>query len=147
MKAIIQRCLSARVEVEGKIVGEINRGLVVFLGVAAGDDEKVAARLARKITALRIFDDENGRFDLAANMVGGEVLVVSNFTVCGDASKGGRPNFSKAAPPAEANRLYQRFVTLVQEQNITVQTGVFGASMQVIVVNDGPVSLVLEIEP
>ena len=147
MKAIIQRCTSARVEVEGRVVGEIEHGLVVFLGVAAGDDENAAARLSRKIAALRIFDDEAGRFDLSARDVGGAILVISNFTVCGDARKGARPNFGKAAPPQEANRLYQRFVTLLREQNIPVQTGVFGASMQVWVVNDGPVSLILEIEP
>jgi D-tyrosyl-tRNA(Tyr) deacylase len=147
MKAIIQRCRSARVTADDVLAGEIGRGLVIFLGVATGDDEATAARLARKIAALRVFDNAAGRFDLALREVNGAALVVSNFTVCGEARKGTRPNFGRAAPPQTANHLYEHFVTLLREQQIPVQTGVFGASMQVEVINDGPVSLILEVEP
>jgi D-tyrosyl-tRNA(Tyr) deacylase len=147
MKAVIQRCKNARVEVEGKVVGQIDCGLTVFLGVAEGDEESCAAKLAQKIAALRIFDDEDGRFNFSVRDVRGGVLVVSNFTLCGETRKGTRPSFSKAAPPAEANRLYQGFVRLLGEQGIEVATGQFAASMRVTVENDGPVTLILEAEP
>lgn len=145
MKAVIQRCQRASVEVEGVIVGEIEQGLAIFLGVGATDDESCAARLAHKIVGLRIFDNAEGKFDLALRDVDGAALVISNFTLYGDARKGTRPNFSAAAPPALANQLYERFVTLLGEQNIPVQTGVFGAHMRVLVENDGPVTVLLEI--
>ena len=144
MKAVIQRCHSARVEVEGKVVGEIGQGLVIFLGVFATDDESCAARLAHKVAGLRIFDNAEGKFDLSVRDVGGAALVISNFTICGDARKGTRPNFSAAAPPAEANQLYERFVSLLAEQQVPVQTGVFGVAMRVLVENDGPVTVLLE---
>jgi D-tyrosyl-tRNA(Tyr) deacylase len=144
MKAVIQRCLAASVEVEGNVVGQIGRGLVIFLGVAADDDEAKAARLAQKIAGLRIFDNEEGKFDRSLLDVQGGALVISNFTLCGDARKGTRPNFSTAARPEKANPLYERFVTLLQEQGVAVQTGTFAAAMNVRVENDGPVTLVLE---
>ena len=147
MKAIIQRCHGAQVEVEGKVVGQIEYGLVVFLGVTVDDDESIAGRLAQKVAALRIFDDEAGKFAFSVRDRGGAVLVIPNFTVCGDARKGTRPNFSAAAPPARADHLYSRFVKLLEEQGIPVQTGVFGASMRVQVGNDGPVTIVLEVAP
>lgn len=147
MKAVIQRCLSARVVVNGEVVGEIGKGLTVFLGVAAGDDESCAKKLAQKIVALRIFDDAEGRFNFSVSDVQGGVLVVPNFTLCGDARKGTRPNFSQAAPPIEANRLYERFVRLLVEQGVEVAVGCFGASMLVAIENDGPVTMILEVEP
>jgi D-tyrosyl-tRNA(Tyr) deacylase len=147
MKAVIQRCHSAQVEVEGKIVGQIGRGLVVFLGVDGDDDESIAVRLAQKVAALRIFDDDTGKFNFSVRDTGGAALVISNFTICGDARKGTRPNFSAAAPPALADHLYSRFVKLLTEQGIQVQTGVFGASMRVLVDNDGPVTVILEVSP
>jgi len=147
MKAVIQRCHAAQVEVDGEVVGQIGPGLAIFLGVANGDDEACSARLAQKVAALRIFDDAAGRFDLSVRDIGGGALVISNFTVCGDARKGTRPNFSGAAPAEEANRLYQRFVTLLGDQGIPVQTGIFAASMRVNVDNDGPVTVVLEVQP
>jgi D-tyrosyl-tRNA(Tyr) deacylase len=147
MKAVIQRCRRAQVEVEGKVVGTIERGLAVFLGVAEGDDEACAARLAQKIAALRIFDDEQGRFAFSLRDIRGAALVIPNFTVCGDARKGTRPNFGAAAAPDPARQLYERFVTLLSTQDVPVQTGVFAASMSVTVENDGPVTLVINVEP
>ena len=144
MKAVIQRCTKARVEVEGKVVGEIERGLTVFLGVFDGDEENAAAKMARKIAALRIFDDENGRFDFSLSQSGGGVLAIPNFTLCGDAKKGARPNFSAAAKPEKARPLFETFVTLLRLENVPVETGVFGAHMKVVVENDGPVTLILE---
>ena len=147
MKAVIQRCLGARVEVEGRAVGKIENGLTIFLGVAEGDDEGCAAKLAAKIAALRIFSDADGRFNLSVKDVGGSALVVSNFTLCGDVRKGTRPSFTAAAAPDEANRLYERFVTLLREQQLDVETGQFAAAMRVFVENDGPVTMILEALP
>ncbi|HVF11022.1 MAG TPA: D-aminoacyl-tRNA deacylase [Abditibacteriaceae bacterium] len=147
MKAVIQRCHGAQVEVEGNVVGQIGHGLVVFLGVAEGDDEAVAARLAQKIATLRIFDDAAGKFAFSVRDKSGAVLVISNFTVCGDARKGTRPDFTAAAPSAVADHLYNRFVKLLAEQEVIVQTGVFGAAMRVQVANDGPVTVILEVAP
>lgn len=147
MKAVLQRCKAARVEVDGKVVGQISQGLTIFLGVASGDDESCAAKLASKVLGLRIFDDADGKFNFSVKDVGGEVLVVSNFTLCGDARKGTRPSFSSAAPPDLANALYERFVTLIRESGVKVATGIFAATMQVHVENDGPVTMILEVNP
>lgn len=144
MKIVLQRCQSSRVEVAGEIVGQIERGFTVFLGVAAGDDEKVAAKLAAKIAGLRLFSDQNGKFNFALHQIEGAVLLIPNFTLLGDAKKGNRPNFIAAAPPELANRLFQTFATLLREQGVATETGVFGADMQVHVENDGPVTLLLE---
>src|SRR5687767_4436067 len=144
MKAVIQRCYQARVEVEGKIVGQIGPGLAIFLGVAKGDNESGAEKLARKIASLRIFNDEEGKFNRSLLDVGGSALVISNFTLYGDAKKGTRPNFTQAASPDEANQLYEAFVTLLRSQNLPVETGIFAASMRVLVENDGPVTIILE---
>ncbi len=144
MKAVIQRCHRAKVEVEGKIVGEIGAGLTIFLGVAKGDDEAAAEKLARKIATLRIFNDDEGRFNRSILDIGGDALVISNFTLCGDTKKGTRPNFTQAAPPDEANQLYQAFVTLLRGQKVPVETGIFAAMMNVSVENDGPVTIILE---
>lgn len=144
MKAVIQRCRHAKVMVDNKVVGEIGDGLVIFLGVAQGDDETCARRLAEKIAKLRIFSDENGKFNHSLQDVKGQALVISNFTLCGDARKGNRPNFMASAASEQANQLYESFVTLLGQQQITVASGVFGADMTVDVSNSGPVTLILE---
>ncbi len=145
MKAVIQRCGRASCEVEGEIVGSIERGLTIFLGVEQGDNGEKAARLAQKIVGLRVFDNAEGQFDLSLKDVGGSALVITNFTLCGDARKGTRPNFSAAAPPSEAKLLYEQFVTLLGSHGVLAATGRFGASMRVIVENEGPVTLILEV--
>ncbi len=144
MKLLIQRCARAQVLVDSQVIGQINRGLAVFIGVAAGDTLEVARKLAAKVAALRIFSNEEGRFDLSVQQIGGSVLLVSNFTLCGDARKGARPSFSSAARPQEAQVLVESFATLLREQGLEVAEGRFGADMQVLVENDGPVCLLLE---
>jgi len=132
------------VEVDGKTVASIGRGLLVLLGVAEGDGERQAEWLADKIAGLRIFEDEAGKMNLSVQDVGGSALVVSQFTLLGDCRKGRRPSFSDAAPPEEADRLYQRFVERARGAGLRVETGVFQAHMGVHLVNDGPVTLVLD---
>jgi D-tyrosyl-tRNA(Tyr) deacylase len=145
MKAVIQRCSRARVDVDGKTIGQIENGLVVFLGVMANDDENHAKRLATKLSAMRIFSDEYGKFNHSVKDVSGGILLISNFTICGDARKGNRPSFSSAAKPDVANELYERFATLLRESEIPVQTGIFAADMKVVVENDGPVTMIVEV--
>jgi D-tyrosyl-tRNA(Tyr) deacylase len=137
---------SASVEVDGKTVASIGRGLLVLLGVAQGDGERQAEWLADKIAGLRIFEDEAGKMNLSVQDVGGSALVVSQFTLLGDCRKGRRPSFSDAAPPEEADRLYQKFVERARAGGLRVETGVFQAHMGVHLVNDGPVTLVLDTE-
>jgi D-aminoacyl-tRNA deacylase len=146
MKAVVQRVSAARVRVRvrDEVVGEIGPGLCVLLGVARGDEAAQAERLAGKIARLRIFDDEEGRFDRSLLDVGGEALVVSQFTLLGEHRKGTRPDFSQAARPEVAEPLYDAFCAALLDLGVGVQTGVFGARMQVELVNDGPVTLVLE---
>ena len=144
MKLILQRATSARVEVASQTIGQIERGLVVFVGITRDDTEANAQKAAAKIAALRIFDDEHGHFNFSIQDIGGAVLLISNFTLCGDARKGNRPSFTSAARPGEAERLYLRLATLLRELNVPVQTGEFGAEMRVWVENDGPVTLPLE---
>lgn len=144
MRAVVQRVGSARVEVDGKVVGEIGRGLLVLLGVGEEDADKQAHWLADKIAGLRIFEDEAGKMNLSVEEVCGSLLVVSQFTLYGDCRKGRRPSFTKAAPPAEADRLYEVFVARLRELGLPVETGVFQAMMQVHLVNDGPVTLVVD---
>ena len=144
MKAICQRVSEARVRVDGSIQGEIGRGLVVLLGVAAGDETDDADRLARKVAQLRIFEDDTGKFDRSLIDAGGRALVVSQFTLLADTRKGNRPSFSGAARPELAKALYERFAAALRELGIPVETGVFGARMVVELVNDGPVTIVLE---
>ncbi len=144
MKIVLQRCLSARVEVESQVVGQIERGFVAFVGVTRDDCPSNAAKVAQKIAGLRLFNDEAGRFNLALKDVGGKVLLISNFTLCGDARKGNRPSFMAAALPDDAKRLFESLATLLAAQGIEVQKGVFGADMRVFVENDGPVTLLLE---
>jgi D-tyrosyl-tRNA(Tyr) deacylase len=123
--------------------GEIGPGLVVLLGVADGDDAETAERLAGKVARLRIFEDEDGRFDRSVLDTGGAVLLVSNFTLIADTGRGNRPSFSEAARPEQAEPLYEQFADVLRELGLTVATGVFGARMQVELVNDGPVTIVL----
>ena len=129
---------------DGAVTGEIGHGLVVLLGIARGDGHAEAARLAGKVARLRIFGDEQGRFDRSLLDVAGAALVVSQFTLIADTSKGNRPSFTDAAPPEEAEPLYDRFCTALRGEGIPVDTGVFGAMMAVELVNDGPVTIVLD---
>jgi D-tyrosyl-tRNA(Tyr) deacylase len=144
MRAVIQRVSRAAVRVDGAVVGEIGAGLLVLLGVADGDGEAEAERLAAKVARLRIFADDLGRFDRSVLDVGGGVLVVSQFTLLADTAKGNRPSFTAAAQPAEAERLYELFSAALRELGLTVEQGVFGAMMDVELVNDGPVTIVLD---
>ena len=143
MRAVVQRVSRAAVRVEGRVTGEIGAGLLVLLGVAAGDAESDAARLAEKVGRLRIFENDDGRFDLSVLDTSGSVLVVSQFTLIADTTKGNRPSFAAAAPPDEAERLYERFCAALRELGPAVERGVFGARMDVELVNDGPVTIVL----
>ena len=143
MRAVVQRVLRARVVVRGETVGASGPGLCVLLGVAAGDEVSDAQRLAEKVARLRIFENDAGKFDLSLLDVGGEALVVSQFTLIADTSKGNRPSFSDAAPPERAEPLYDAFCRALSELGLRVETGVFGARMQLELVNDGPVTLVL----
>jgi D-tyrosyl-tRNA(Tyr) deacylase len=142
MRAVCQRVTEARVRVGGEVVGAIGPGLCVLLGVARGDAE--TERLAGKIARLRIFPDEEGRFDRSLLDTGGAALVISQFTLLADTGKGNRPGFSEAAPPEEAEPLYGRFCADLEALGVPVARGVFGASMAVELVNDGPVTIILE---
>jgi D-tyrosyl-tRNA(Tyr) deacylase len=144
MRAVVQRVSQASVDVDGQVVGAIGRGFLVLLGVTHNDGEAEAAALARKIAGLRIFEDAAGKFNLALSDVGGAVLVVSQFTLYGDARKGRRPSFTAAARPEQAEPLCDRLVELLRGEGLPVQTGVFGAIMAVHLVNDGPVTLWLD---
>lgn len=143
MRAVCQRVNAARVTVGGEVMGEIAAGLCVLLGVARGDGGDDAARLAGKVARLRIFEDDAGRFDRSLLDTAGAALVVSQFTLIADTAKGNRPSFSDAAPPEEAEPLYERFCAELRALGVPVQTGVFGARMAVELVNDGPVTIVL----
>jgi D-aminoacyl-tRNA deacylase len=146
MRAVLQRVGSARVEVAGKVVGEIGAGLLVLLGVARGDGAAEARALAKKTAELRIFEDDQGKMNRSVQEIGGAVLAVSQFTLLADCRKGRRPGFSAAAPPDAANSLYQEYVTALRASGLTVATGIFQAEMQVHLVNDGPVTLLLDTE-
>jgi D-aminoacyl-tRNA deacylase len=143
MRAVVQRVSRAAVRVEGRVAGEVGAGLLVLLGVAAGDEEPDAARLAAKVARLRIFENDEGRFDRSVLDAGGAALVVSQFTLIADTAKGNRPSFAGAAPPAAAERLYERFCAALRDEGVPVEQGVFGARMDVELVNDGPVTIVL----
>jgi D-tyrosyl-tRNA(Tyr) deacylase len=144
LRAVVQRVSSARVVVDGEVVGEIGRGLCVLVGVARSDGEDEAGRLAGRIARLRIFENEEGRFDRSVLDVGGEALVVSQFTLIADTGKGNRPSFTDAAPPEHAEPLYEAFCAALRELGVEVATGRFGARMAVELANDGPVTIVLE---
>lgn len=145
MKAVIQRVTHASVKVNGETVGSCGQGFLILLGVMAGDDEKEADKLVNKTVNLRIFEDQNGKMNLSSLDIGGEMLVVSQFTLCADCTHGRRPSFTPSAPPDEANRLYEYFVRRLKENGISyVETGVFGADMKVELLNDGPVTIILD---
>jgi D-aminoacyl-tRNA deacylase len=147
MKAVVQRVSRASVRVDGRTVGEIGRGFLVLVGAETGDLLETAEEAARKITGLRVFDDADGKMNLALADVGGEVLAVSQFTLAADLSRGRRPGFDRALRGPEAEPLYERFVAAVRAAGLTVASGVFGASMEVELVNDGPATFVLEFAP
>jgi D-aminoacyl-tRNA deacylase len=144
MRAVCQRVSRARVRVAGESVAEIGPGLCVLLGVARGDGSDEAARLAGKVARLRVFPDEEGRFDRSVVDVAGAALVVSQFTLLADTAKGNRPSFTAAAPPVEAEPVYERFCEELEALGLPVGRGVFGATMELELVNDGPVTIVLE---
>lgn len=144
MRAVVQRVSDARVEVDGSTIGRADRGILVYLGVAAGDSESDAAWLAEKASNLRIFEDTEGKMNLSAIDVGGAALVISQFTLLADARKGRRPSYSDAAPPEAAKPLYERFVELLRGYIPKVETGLFQAEMRVSYVNEGPVTILLD---
>jgi D-aminoacyl-tRNA deacylase len=144
MRAVLQRVSSAEVMVEGRPVSAIDRGLLVLLGVEDGDSSADAHYLAEKTAQLRIFEDAEGKMNRSVEETGGDILAVSQFTLLADCRKGRRPGFSRAAPPALAVSLYERYVELLQQRGLTVQTGIFQAAMQVRLVNDGPVTILLD---
>ena len=144
MRAVLQRVSEAEVRVADEVIGRIGRGLVVLLGVAKDDSETDAAFLADRILGMRIFADADGKMNLAIHKVGGELLLISQFTLIADTDSGRRPSFIKAAPPDEAKKLYQHFLSLVRIGGVKVETGEFGAMMSVSLVNDGPVTIVLD---
>lgn len=144
MKLVVQRVTSASVTIDGVVTGAIDKGYMVLLGVGHEDNEATADRLVKKLIKLRIFEDENGKTNLALKDVGGSLLVVSQFTLYADASKGNRPSFVDAAKPDHANALYEYFVAKCREEVEHVETGSFGADMKVALVNDGPFTIILE---
>ena len=144
MRAVVQRVSRAEVRVEGRVAGKIARGLVILLGVADGDTDADAAFLADRIAGMRIFADDAGKMNLSIAQAGGSLLVVSQFTLLADTNSGRRPSFTNAAPPDEARRLYEHFLSLARIRGVKVETGEFGATMDVELVNDGPVTIILD---
>ncbi|GGF94476.1 D-aminoacyl-tRNA deacylase [Paenibacillus albidus] len=144
MKVVVQRCKEAKVTALGQVTGEIGAGLMLLVGVTHGDTEKDAKYLAEKVAGLRIFEDEDGKMNFSVTDIGGAVLSVSQFTLYGDCRKGRRPNFMAAAAPAEAKKLYDTFNELLRGDGLQVETGVFGAMMDVSLTNWGPVTLILD---
>ncbi len=144
MKAVVQRVLKADLKVDGKLISEIEKGLVVFLGIGQEDKENDLLKLSTKISKLRIFEDEKGKMNLSIKDVDGQILLVSQFTLYGDCRHGNRPSFITAEKPERANKLYEDMKTLLEKENISVKTGVFGADMKINVLNDGPVTIILD---
>jgi len=145
MKGLIQRVKRASVTIDGSLYSEIDYGLLILLGVEKGDEKENADKLADKISKLRIFEDENEKMNLSVQDIKGEILIVSQFTLAGDCKKGTRPSFDKAELPQKAKELYEYFTEQIKDKNIPVKTGVFGAMMDVELINDGPVTFMLEI--
>lgn len=144
MRAVVQRVSQANVKVDGKIVGEINKGLLVFLGVGKEDDEKDLDYMIDKILGLRIFEDENGKLNLSLMDIHGELLVISQFTLYGNVKKGKRPSFTDAADPDIANKYYELFIEKAREKGVKTEHGIFGADMKVSLINDGPVTILID---
>ena len=144
MRAVVQRVSAASVTVEGRKVGTIGPGLLVLLGVARGDTEKDGEYLAEKLAGLRIFEEEDEKMNRSVAQIGGSILLVSQFTLYGDVRHGRRPSFTQAAPPEEANRLYEDLAQKLRDKGLTVETGQFQAHMEVSLVNDGPVTILLD---
>ena len=144
MNALIQRVKHASVTIDGQLYSKIGQGLLVFLGVEKGDTSQNAEKLSVKLVNLRIFEDENGKMNKSLSDVSGEMLIVSQFTLCGDCKKGTRPSFDKSAPPDVAENLYNAFINYVENCNISVSTGKFRAMMDVELLNDGPVTFLVE---
>ena len=144
MRAVVQRVLSSSVSVDGKVVGKIGKGFNILLGVGQGDGEKQVIWLAEKIAHLRIFEDENAKMNLSLKDIGGSALVISQFTLYGDCEKGRRPSFTNAAHPKIANELYERFIAELKKHDVPVETGIFQTDMKVEIINDGPVTMIIE---
>ena len=144
MKLLIQRVQNAEVSVEGEIVGKIGKGFLVLCGITHSDTEQEADYLAKKLCNLRVFEDENKKMNLSVKDVNGELLIVSQFTLYADCSSGNRPSFTNAAKPNEANKLYEYFIEKCKSYVLKVETGIFGADMQISLINDGPVTIMLE---
>lgn len=144
MKLVIQRVKHAKVEVENEIVGKIGQGFLVLLGVGPEDTKETANYLVQKLIKLRVFEDENGKMNLALKDINGELLVVSQFTLYADCTSGNRPSFTNAAKPDKANELYEYFIEQCKKENVKVEHGIFGADMKVELLNDGPVTIILE---
>ena len=143
MKVVIQRVLNASVKVDGNITGKIKKGLLIFLGIESGDSDDMLKKYADKIVRMRIFEDENGKTNRVLSDVNGELLIVSQFTLCADCSHGNRPSFIGAKEPVEAKRMYEKFISVCREQVPVVEHGEFGADMKVELLNDGPFTIIL----
>lgn len=144
MRAVISRVLEAAVTADGKEAGRIAKGMLILLGISQRDTEREAEFLALKCCGLRIFEDDGGKMNLSASDIGGEILIVPNFTLCGDCRRGKRPDFTAAARPAQAEPLYEYFIDCCRKSGLKVQTGVFGADMKISQISDGPVTLVID---
>lgn len=145
MRALIQRVTSASVKVDGKSVGKIGKGFLIFLGVYEEDTEEKIEKLTKKIVNLRIFNDENDKMNLSIKDVKGEILLISQFTLCADTRKGNRPSFIMAKEPTDANVIYEKTIESIRNEGIIVEKGIFGADMKVELLNDGPVTILLDI--
>ena len=143
MKLVLQRVKNASVTINNKLFSSINKGILILIGIEKGDSDADIIKSAEKVSKLRIFADENDKMNLSIKDIKGEILVVSQFTLAGDCKKGTRPSFDKSAPPAEANKLYELFAQKLKDLDIPVKTGVFGARMDIQLINDGPVTFIL----